>query len=234
MKLYPLSISRLHFLECGQFVTRFVSDFEATGENPTTDARFNKLFESLQNQLPTYNEAQMQVKAQTETQQLQELDEVRDKKVAALRFALKAFRYTDDTAKKQAYQQLSLLLNTYKGVEKLNFEAETAGLDKLLADLKNDTYSPAVATLGIAEHIQNLKTAATNFKNLFNTRSDATTLQVVYDTKKLRADLLETYRKMASYIESVASVDDSDFYRQTMQALNNGREYFAGIISRRG
>lgn len=233
MKLYPLSISQLHFLESGQFITRFFSDFTALGIDASTDPRFKTLYEDLQAQLPTYTAAQMQVKAQQETEALQQLDDIRDKKVRALRFAVKAYRDTDEATKKSSYQLLSLLLNTYKGIEKENFEAESAGLDKLVMDLKNATYSPAVAALNVGEHVSNIELANTNFKQLFTTRSNNTTTEVAYNTKLLRKNLLDTYRKMANYIASVVTIDNSDFYTKVLSALNNGRAYFAGIVARR-
>lgn len=45
MKLYPLSASKLQYLETGQFIIRFLSDFENFPLDASTDPDFKRLYD---------------------------------------------------------------------------------------------------------------------------------------------------------------------------------------------
>jgi len=232
MKLYPISVSQLNYLDSGQFIVRYLTDFANQGLNQTTDPDFKPLHDSLVAQSPVFNEALMQIRAKNETEELALLDIIRDRKVITLRRALSVYEYTDDANELAAYKLIKIVLNTYKDIEKSNYEAESLGIDNLIAELGNAAHAPAVATLGLASVIQNLKTANQKFKEKFDTRSMETISDVVYDTKKLRKDILNTYKDLAEYILVMANRRNTDYYIQILNVINNGREYFANILAR--
>jgi Family of unknown function (DUF6261) len=233
MELYALTISRLHYLESGQFIIRFLTDFQSQNLDPNSDPEFKTLYDSLLAQSPVYDSALMQIRAKAESELLLSLDDNRDKKVSTLKKALNVFLYSDVPEEQAAFKLLRIVLKTYKDIESANFEAESLGLDNLVAELRTPTYSPAVATLGLAVHINNLEAANAAFKTTFNARSTATISTVVYDTKLLRKNILATYRDLAEYVHVMAKRKNTPFYNDTLTALNNGRKYFADIIARR-
>ena len=122
----------------------------------------------------------------------------------------------------------------YKNIETANFEAESLGLANLVAELRNATYLPAVQTLGLTTHVNNLETANNNFKTTFNTRSTTTINTAVYDTKLLRKNILATYKDLAEYVFVMAKRKNTAFFVDTFTVINNGRKYFADILARRG
>jgi Trk K+ transport system NAD-binding subunit len=132
-----------------------------------------------------------------------------------------------------AYKLLKIALNSYKDIEKANFEAESLGIDNLVVELRNAKHAPAVETLGLTKHINTLESANTTFKNTFNTRSTTTINTTVYDTKLLRKNILDTYKDLAEYVLVMAKRKDTPFYNDTLTAINNGRKYFADILARR-
>jgi hypothetical protein len=79
MKLYPLNITKLPYLDSGQFIVRYLTDYQNSGLNHTTDRDFKVLHESLITQSPLFNAALMQVRANAETEELLVLDDARDK-----------------------------------------------------------------------------------------------------------------------------------------------------------
>jgi hypothetical protein len=234
MELYSLNTTRLQHLEAGQFIIRFLTDFQNQNLNAASDAGFKTLYDSLQTQSPVFDAALMQVKAKAESELLMAQDNIRDKKITTLRRALSVFEHTDVSEELLAYKQIKIVLNTYKDIEHANFEAESLAIANLIAELRNTMHLPAVQTLGLAGHINNLETANETFKTTFNTRSTATINTTVYNTKQLRANIFNTYRDLAEYVFVMAKRTNTPFFAETLTALNYGRKYFADIIARRG
>ncbi|MEC4050635.1 DUF6261 family protein [Flavobacterium sp. SUN046] len=234
MNLHPIAIGRLHHLEFGQLIIRFFADFASTGVDPLTDNDFNMLFLLLQQQSPEFDNALMQIRANQETAVLKVLDRGRDLKMITIRNAVKVFRYSNVPAEVEAYRVLTIVFKTYKGIERVNYEAESLGLDNLVADLQSPEFFPYVQSLDLTQHLINLSTANTAFKDMFNQRSVSVLDTTVYDTKLLRRNLTNTYRDLAQYILVMAKRKNTPYYLKTLAALNNGRKYFADLMARRG
>lgn len=233
MKLNKLSTSQLHYVESGQFIIRFLTDFNNSILDATLDPEFNSLYESLKFQSPNYDRALMQIKARAESETLLKLDEIRDRKIATIRKAVDVFKFADDQAEKEAYALMMTVLRTYNGLEKMNFEAESLATDNFIAELRNPHYWMAVQTLGLQNHLQVLETANVNFKSLFSTRSSGIISTEVYDTKALRKNILDTYKDLAEYVFVMAKQKKSSYYIDILTILNVGRSYYSDIIARR-
>jgi hypothetical protein len=233
MNLYPLTISRLSYLDSGQFIVRYLTDFQNSGLDPATDPDFKVIHEALKTQSPLFNAALMQVRAKAESEELMALDIRRDQKMATLRRALSVFEYTDVPAELTAYKLIKITLKTYKDIERENFEAESLGLDNLVVALNNAATLPSVQVLKLEGHVGNLKLANDQFKAKFSTRSSDTISTVVYDTKTIRNTILATYKNLAEYALVMAKNRSTNaFYGELLTIINNGRAYFATILAR--
>jgi hypothetical protein len=233
MKLYSLNVGRLSYLDSGQFIVRYLTDFQNSGLNPATDPDFKIMHEALIAQSPLFNAALMQVRAKAESEALMALDIRRDQKLSTFRRALSVFEYTDVEAELAAYKLINIVLKTYKEIEKANFEAESLGLDNLVAALGNTANLPSIKVLKLEGHLNNLKVANDEFKAKFSTRSSKTISTVVYDTKKLRNTILDTYKNLAEYVLVMAKNKSKNaFYSDLLTIINNGRAYFATILAR--
>lgn len=233
MKKYPIHLVNLRYEESGQFIHRFLSDFEGTGLDPKTDPNFDILYQEIIKQLPTYEAALGQVFAKAETILLAERDLARDRKIITIRRFVNAFEYTDDEAEKLAYINLNLLMIAYKGLETNNYEAETLGIDNLLTELKSPAYAPYVIILGIEKHVTNLEIEATKFKTIFDARSNKTVSTKVYNAKALRKEIYGVYSKLVDYVVSTGNINKGAFYETCLTAINNGRKYYADILAKR-
>lgn len=111
MKLNPIAISQLTYLDSGQFIVRYLTDYAASGLDPTSDSVFKELHDDLVNQSPIFNQALMQIRTQTETEELTILDAARDQKIAALRRAHSVFEHTDDSDEKASEIILAHYIN---------------------------------------------------------------------------------------------------------------------------
>ena len=122
MKLHPINVSKLQVLETGQFIIRYISDFNSLDLDPTDDPDLLALHNSLLAQSPIYNLALAQIQAKAESEKLLEQDIKRDKKITTLRRALSVYEHTDDSDEKEAYSRIKIVINSFKNLEDRNFE----------------------------------------------------------------------------------------------------------------
>ena len=234
MRLHSINLRDLHHLETGQFLVRFFSDFQATGILPSFDAEFQLIFNDINSQLPTYKLALAQVEAEEESKLLVELDNYRDDSVSSLRTAFKPYRKTRSADKKAAYNKLLPVMNNYKDIANENYEAESLGLDNFIASLRSPALFPSVQLLNMEEHLDNLESDNNNFKTTFNNRSNKAVSTITYNTKMLRNNILNAYKEIATYVDTMANRrTSSPNFITVLGAINNGRSYFANIIARR-
>ena len=233
MNLYPITIGELSYVECGQFIIRVLTDITETGTDVNADPDVKQMYDGLTAQSVLYNKALLKIKAKEESLLLAALDNHRDKKIASLRRMHAVAEYTDDAAEKKAYDIIAIVLRKYERIELLNFEAESLSIDKLVGELNTTEYKPFATAIGMVPYMVNLETSNTNFKNTFNTRAVKTISDEVFDTKKIKKDILISYREFADYSKLMANRRNTDYYNNLLKVVNNGREYFANIIARR-
>ncbi|MCY0968553.1 DUF6261 family protein [Chryseobacterium wangxinyae] len=229
-KLTPLDSSRLPHAEFGQLMVRFFEDFASSSLDVTVDSDFKKLYNALQLQIPSYNAALDQIRASEESKQIGEFDHTRDLDMKALRDSLKPYRNSRIQSEIAAYASLHMLLSEYKEVEDESYESETNKLNSLVARLQSSDYTSHVATMGIVKFINQLADSNTAFNTLFGQRSYKTSQKVVFDVKELRKSLAADYKKMTTYIATLATVKDDAYYKDVLAIINNGRNYFSTVV----
>jgi Family of unknown function (DUF6261) len=235
MELQKIPTSRLQYLESGQFIIRFFKDFDNSGLDPATDPEFKLSYDSLKQQSPIYDLGLKQIKAKAESEELAELDSIRDKKLTTLRRAINVYEHTDVEVERLAYNLIKIVLRSYKDIEVANFEAETLGLKKLIVELQNSKHLAAVKTLKLEDHISNLENANNNFTATFDSRSTKTISEATYDTKLLRKNIFDTYNDLVNYVVIMANRKKAvSFYADTLNTINYGRKYYADILAKRG
>lgn len=230
VKLSPLNVNRLRHAEFGQLIVRFFEDFANANLNAETDSDFKTVFDALKSNITTFNAALDQVSASEETKKIADADKERDADFQALKTAIKPYRNAKAEEDKTAYQSLTILFSEYKGVEATSYEEETNRLNNLLARLNAEPYKAHIATLSITKFVGYLSESNKAFNDIFSQRSHHTSQKIVYDVKTLRKTLADDYRKMITYIVSLAEMKQDTFYKDTLNIINNGRKYFDDII----
>lgn len=231
MSLYPFSASQLTYLDSGEFIVRYITDIENQGIDLSVDPDFKEMHLELVAQSPIFNLALSQIKARAESQALLKLDVSRDKKISTLRKAFGVAKNSDDAAEQVAYDKIKIVFNAYKGIESLNFPAESLAITNLISELRNGNHLPAVQVLGLMPHINNLETANTNFITTFDSRSTSVISTEVYDTKALRKKILATYNDLANYIQFKVKRTNNAYYNSVLTSVNYSRKYFANLRS---
>lgn len=232
MELHPIRVSQLQQVESGTFLDRFFTDFSESGLSLATDPEFASQYETLQEQLPTYKRALVQITAREESVELSRLDTIRDRKFTVVRRAVSVYEYSDDEGELTAYRTIDVILRKYKNVEKSNYETESLNIELFIRDVR-EAKDDAMNVLGLSRNIDNLEAANENFRAKFNSRSSENVSTEVFDVKMLRRNIFETYSDLATSTYLTAKRKNTPFYVTLMSVINNGRAYFSDILARR-
>lgn len=232
-KLNPIYLQGLHHTEFGQFIDRFINDFSEANLDLNTDTDFKTIFEGLKTKTPAYNKALMQIRENENTKKIAELYKERDNDFQALKDSIKPYRNAKKAPQIKAYNTLKILLDEYKNIATLSYEEETKKISSLLSSLKSEDYQPHITTLKIEEFISELEKSNTAFNTLFGERSAQNIGKESYDTKALRKEITDIYRKLTNYIIAVVEIKTDPFYRKTLEVINNSRKYYADTLAKR-
>lgn len=233
LKLVSIDPQSLHHAEFGQFIARFFEDFAQSNLNADTDADFKLLFEQLKAKNPTYGKALEQIRENENSQKIAELDRERDNDFQALKDSIKPYKNAKKDEQKQAYNTLKIVFDEYKNVASLSYEEETKKLSTLIAVLKSADNQPHISALRILEFLAELEKSNTAFDTLFAQRSAQNISKETYNTKALRREMTEIYRKLCVYTETLANIKQDDFYKKALEIINNSRKYYADTLAKR-
>ena len=232
MELHPINVARLAMLESGQFINRFIKDFENAGVNADEDPLIESELADLKLQMLTYSDALMQMKARAESVALQTLDINRRRRFSVVKRAHSVYEYDEAEPVSEAYRSIDIIVRKYKNTPFQNYETKSLSIEKFIIDVRK-AKNNAMQTLLLVPTIDQLELANEAFKTMFNSRSSKNISTKKYNTKALRTAIFETYRNLATYTFLMAKRKKTPFYETTLKALNNGRAYYAEILAHR-
>ena len=237
-KLQKLRLASLHNLEIGQLVKSNLTDLLTAGINTTTDPFIANYITQLTADSTQMDLVLLQVRAKQESHDLEVLDIKRDTSVRVLRMQLNIFRSSNIPAEVAAYDVLKLPFNTYKGIEKLNYEAENNAIDNFIIELGKPVYAGAIATLNLGGLITRMDVDNTAFKTLFSTRSVNTANTPNLDSKAIKSQMIATYEAYIAYVVSLTNATNNlpanAYYTSIFDIINNIRKYYSDLLARRG
>lgn len=232
-KLTKLNQFRLTHLEMGQLLQRNLDDLVTAGVNVATDSHIQSYVQQLTADKASFDQAIIQIRKQEETEQLVHLDQLRDNAFTTLKRKIQLYQYSDVQAESDAYHALTTLLQSYKNLPKLNYEAESNAITNLALDVASARFATHASTLNLQPFITKLTTANTDFNTLFSQRSTDVAATVVYDTKALRQSLTEHYKSYATYVLAMANTLNTPYYNGLLDIINTIRSYFSDVLARR-
>jgi tRNA U34 5-carboxymethylaminomethyl modifying GTPase MnmE/TrmE len=236
-KLHKLRFAALHNLEAGQLVKSNVTDLATAGINLSTDPIIQNYVTKLTADSSQMDLVLLQVRAQQETHDLEVLDIKRDTSVRVLRMQLNIYKNSDIPAEVAAHNFLKLPFNTYKDIEKLNYEAENNAIDNFIIELAKPQYAAPIATLNLSGLITRMGNDNNSFKTLFSTRSTTTAGTATYDAKAIRKNMITNYDAYATYVLSLTNattgMPNNGYYSSIFDIVDNIRKYYSDLIARR-
>ncbi len=225
--LEPLTVSALTNMEAGQLMIRHHSDLNTIDASLLTDVPYNNYMEKIGIKTELYFAALAQVRKNEETEKIAFADDARDKAVSSFNLALKLHASADDPAEVEASRSLRILFDTFKNIAKLNYEAESLAIDKLVNDLNSEAYSEKIAFLHMTKYVTRLSETNDIFKNLFSGRMVDTAMSESFDLKTIRKELMEIYTDFAEYVLAMAKAIESQLFITALNLLNAARKYYA-------
>ena len=231
--LEPLTISALTNMEAGQLMIRHQSDLNTIDASLLTDAPYNSYLLKIGNQTELYFAALAQVQKNEETEKIGLADDARDKAVTAFNLALKLHASADDPAEAEASRSLRILFDTYKNLAKLNYEAESLAIDKLVSELNSEAYTEKIAYLHMSKYVSRLSETNNAFKTLFSGRMVTTAMSENYDMKAIRKELMEVYMDFAVYVLAMAKATEGQLFVTALNLINAARKYYADQMTSR-
>ncbi len=199
-----------------------------------TDGPLNVYLGRLTNAQSGYKLALVQLRKNDETEKIELAGKAREKAVSAFNRAIKTHLLSEDPEEVDAAKSLNYLLKSFKNLQSLNFEDETTGIDKLVDELKKDSYQPKVTILNLGQFVKRMDASNSNFKTLFEGRMEGIVLTVSYNAKSLRKVLVKEYKYLCDYVLSMARArEDNDEFNDILLRLNNTRKYYSDLLARR-
>lgn len=232
-ELQSLNLTRLSVLEFGQHIKTILIHIVRMGKGFITDPPLIKYLQGLQVQSDQYDKAMLQVAKSDETNKIVAADKLRDNVLTSLFRLLSAYELSEDEAQLLAYESLHNLFNTYKGIQRWNFEEETNGIDNLLVDLANAKYKPHVELLNMQPWVDKLTLRNEAFKNLFLGRTEEVFVKESYDIMAMRKEMKTLYADTAIYVLSQAKALDNEQFNKCLEIMNAVRKYYHDLLAKR-
>ena len=129
--LTELNLNHLSNLEAGQLIKSNLKDIGTVPAGEITDVIIKNFIISLGNKEVDYDKALVQVQKNDETAKLEVSDAKRDLSIAAFATAIHLGKLSDVPAEVEAAISLHTLFKTYDNLAKLNYEAESNGIDNM-------------------------------------------------------------------------------------------------------
>jgi len=233
MKLEPLRATALTNVEAGQLINRHLSDIDSIDPALKTDLPYNKYVQKLEAESDTYEKGLARIRKNEATLNIAQADHERDRAVTAFGTAVKLFSLSDNDEEVESARVLNIAFNNFKGLVKMNFEAESLAIDKLVSDLEKSQYAAKIEALGIDRYVTRMKATNNIFKTLFGGRMVETATTEVFDMKVLRKEMFQTYDDFCDYVLSMTKALKTPLFISTLSLLNTARKYYNDLLARR-
>ncbi len=231
--LQTVSLPRLSVLEFGQHIKSILSNINLLGNGFITDAILQNYLQAAHTKMEGYDKAMLQVTKSDETVRIVAADKQRDDALTAVIRLLSVYELSDDAAEGAAYESLHTLFNTYRGIQKWNFEEESNGIDNLLEDLGNAKYKPMAELLHMSAYIARVAGTNAAFKTLFAARTQEASGKESFDVAAMRKDLKAAYEDTVDYVLSMAKAHNTEQYNKCLDVINTVRKYYHDLLAKR-
>ena len=153
------------------------------------------------------------------TQDLERLDGVRDKAYRALMKAVSLAKLSEDADEVRAAEKIAEVARRYRNVANSNYDKESGLVKNLVADLKSDECTAAVAKLTLTAAITRLETANKAFDDRYHNRYKGG--KNVDDMRALRTVVNNAIDQALERVAALNNLDPSEKITALIQHYNN-------------
>lgn len=233
LSVEPFRIYSLSHLECGQLMKQTLDGFKSVTTTEPADPALDRYVAALSSQAETYEKALVRVRKSEDTLKIQQADEARNQAIYTLKRTLQLYAGSDLTEEAEAARSLQILVGSFGRLTRLNYEAESIAIDKLLADLAGPNYNAKAAQLQLDRVINRLLDTNETFKTLFGHRIVTAANTETYDVRALRKEMTITYNDLCGYVLAMAKAHGTEPYLSQLELINTARKYYSDFLARR-
>ena len=153
------------------------------------------------------------------TQDLERLDGVRDKAYRALMKAVSLAKLSEDADEVRAAEKIAEVARRYRNVANSNYDKESGLVKNLVADLKSDECTAAMAKLKLTAAITRLETANKAFDDRYHNRYKGG--KNVDDMRALRTAVNNAIDQALERVAALNNLDPSEKITTLIQHYNN-------------
>ena len=177
----------------------------------------------LGDKLTTLNGVYKRERGSDVTPLLAQHDDERDRYLAGISLLLQAYLNHFDNAIRQAARRLLDHLNSYGSrIYNKSYQEESAIITDLISEWEtNANRATDVATVGLGDWLNHLKTVNTDFKALYTSRAGEATNAPDTTMEDARIEATAAYRTLARHIEAYAVINQALPYDDLIQSINS-------------
>ena len=229
IRVEEINLLRLANAEFMNFMERFLSllPLEAEGEPESGEMGAPKLsitaeqVTEAKGYLAQMNDLTRIPQMKAETKPKEEVDRKRDSLISLLFSRVKTSRSVPIEAESKAAEQLYIVISTYRGNGKMQYNQETEMIKGLLLDLRKLENSEAVRTLGLDAYVDELDNCNKQFEALVKT-ADMKNSELGFNEqmRDLRVAMTDLYREMTDYAFATNLLNETEESLYFMSGLN--------------
>lgn len=225
---------QLSNVQYSQFMRDMLHHLGLINKAEMTDEELNQLIATLTTLLGDFDKVMKIISKSILTNDVEELDAVRDVSIRALRQAVKTELLSADPAVLQAARSVEILMSSYGAIPRLLVEEETRAIDSVVTQLESAQYQPLVQLLGIGSKVVRLKTDNEAFKAKYSERTEEYIAKNASNNRELRLKMGETYKLLCDYVLTMARLEKGALYDKVVSTINTIRTQYNAQVGRSG
>jgi hypothetical protein len=168
------------------------------------------------------------------TDEIYAQDHVRDSVFRGFSDALKSALNHYDEVKRTAAYKIEVIIDHYGNITVLTLDEETAAYDDLIRELKTETNTNLLMTLGLIDWIPELSKANDKFKDLMTKRYEEVAQRPSVRMKEIRTTINKEFRNMIDQLEALIKVKGMAGYEDFVKEINAVTERYKRILAQEG
>jgi DNA-dependent RNA polymerase auxiliary subunit epsilon len=231
MKILRIRFHNLRNEEWFQLYTEFKDLVEASGASTLDIVALFATFLIFYNQA---DEALDLIRKSLDTDLMEEADMKRDHTYRGLADAVKSSLNHFNAAKKQAAEEVTLVIEHFGNLAAKAPNEETAGIYNL-TQMLSDEYVAQVALLGLTDWVTELQQDNEAYETLVKARNDEVVARTKFRMKTVRREAEAVYRQIVTRLEAQTVLSDSPELEDFITKLNGFLLRYENVIAiRRG
>ncbi len=203
----------------GEFIEYLRNTVEITQSHISTDFPIEPHVTALASIVDTIDDAFIHEQGSILTQELEQLDLLRDQAIIGIRGYLAAMENHYDSVKAAAATQLLVKMDSYGSqLSKMNYQVESTVLLNLVDDYqKDEAYTEALTLLELNEWVAHLKTSNEAFRVKYKERIGEKSTAQTESVSSMRPEATQAYSNLVSVIEAYHTLTPT---AQNTQCIN--------------